>query len=107
METCNLNGAAKILQCCPGTVRDLIRQDKIPAVKIGRSYVILMQDIVEFIRQAQNEKRLSVHGKERQPCHYTNGRKSGGYTSHDQTVQELDALLGLPTDRKHSSTTIN
>lgn len=106
METCNITQAAKMLFCHHSTVRDLIKSGEIPAVKVGRAWVILTSDIECFLRRAQNDSRLSMRGKER-PCHCTNAKTSGGYTSQGQTVRELDALLGLQTKRLHRNFTIN
>jgi len=106
VETCNITQAAKMLYCHHSTVRDLIRSGRLPAAKIGRAWVILTSDILELLRQVQNESRLSMHGKGK-PCHCTNAKTSGGYTSQGQTVRELDALLGLPTKGKPRNITIN
>lgn len=83
-----------------------VRAGKIPAAKIGRAWVIFKQDLLNYLRQVQNEPCLSMHGKEK-PCHCTKEKISGSFTSHAQTVRELDRLLGLSTGGKHNGSTIN
>lgn len=38
--------AAAILRCHPATVRELIRADKMPATKLGRTYRIHRDDLM-------------------------------------------------------------
>jgi excisionase family DNA binding protein len=59
-QLCDVNTAARLLAISPWTVRALIRQGKLQAVRIGRLVRLDGAEIRDFIRTAK------VHGKERQ-----------------------------------------
>ena len=52
MKTVDLKGAAEILKVHPKTVSDLIASGAIPAARIGRAYVMLEKDVLDFVEQA-------------------------------------------------------
>jgi excisionase family DNA binding protein len=61
MTTCNINEAARLLKVHEETVAEMIRSHKIPAAKIGRAWVMLERDLVEYIErqiQLQTAERL-------------------------------------------------
>lgn len=47
--TVDINGAADLLKVHPKTVLDLIGAGALPAAKIGRSYVLMTKDVVNYI----------------------------------------------------------
>ena len=61
MTTCNITEAARLLKVHEETVAEMIRSHKIPAAKIGRAWVMLERDLVEYIErqiQLQTAERL-------------------------------------------------
>lgn len=48
-ETLSVKEAAEMMKVHPRTVLELIGSCAIPAAKIGRSYVIMTTDVIEFI----------------------------------------------------------
>lgn len=63
VPTVNTIGAAEILCVHPKTVEDLIRDGRIPAAKVGRSWVMMTRDVLAYAEKAiteQTAKRLGV-----------------------------------------------
>lgn len=61
MTTCNITEAARLLKVHEETVAELIRQHKLPAAKIGRAWVMLERDVMDYIErqiQLQTAERL-------------------------------------------------
>lgn len=61
MATLDILGAAELLKVHPKTVLDLIHDCVIPAARIGRSYVIMEKDVLDYVEQqivAQTAKRM-------------------------------------------------
>lgn len=61
MTTCNITEAARLLKVHEETVAELIRQHKLPAAKIGRAWVMLERDVMDYIErqiQLQTSERL-------------------------------------------------
>lgn len=62
----DLRGAADILKIHPKTVEDLIAAGALPAAKIGRSYVMLVRDVVALLEQQiahQTAERMRMPGR--------------------------------------------
>jgi len=54
MTTCSISEAARLLKVHEETVKDLVHAHKIPAAKIGRAWVMLERDVLEYLeRQIQ------------------------------------------------------
>lgn len=51
MTTCNIAGAARLLKVHEETVAEMIRECKIPAAKVGRAWVMLERDVLDYIEQ--------------------------------------------------------
>lgn len=51
MTTCNIAEAARLMKVHEETVAQLIREHKLPAAKIGRAWVMLERDVLEYIEQ--------------------------------------------------------
>jgi len=47
--TVDIKGAADLMKVHPKTVEDHIKSCAIPAAKVGRSYVIMVRDVVAFL----------------------------------------------------------
>ena len=63
MKTHTLETAAELLATDPTTVRALIEDGIIPAAKIGRAWVMIEDDIAEYLRQRireQTAERIEV-----------------------------------------------
>lgn len=51
MMTLDLRGAAALMKVHPRTVEAMARDGRLPAAKIGRSYVLMERDVLDFIEQ--------------------------------------------------------
>lgn len=51
MTTCNITEAARLLKVHEETVAEMIRECKIPAAKVGRAWVMLERDVLDYIEQ--------------------------------------------------------
>lgn len=63
MSTLTLIGAADRMNIHPKTLQDLIHKGKIPAAKIGRAFVLLEKDVMDYIEQqvvAQTAERRGL-----------------------------------------------
>jgi excisionase family DNA binding protein len=63
-QTVNVKGAADLLKVHPKTVEDLIRSCALPAAKVGRAYVVMTKDVMDYlenqiIRQTAQRMRES------------------------------------------------
>lgn len=47
--TVNLQGAADMMKVHPKTVIDLIHSGAIPAAKVGRAYVMMTKDVLQYV----------------------------------------------------------
>lgn len=108
MESMNLEEAANFLKLHPEELRRRAKAGKVPAAKIGKCWVFLQDDIVEFMRSQYSsrvqtfDKRL---GKEGSLCHLLNEESTGGSILSPQTASEYENLLGLKTAPSHKSIT--
>lgn len=50
MSTLNLDEAAKLLHTTPDTVSECIKSRGLPAARIGRAYVLVEADVIEWLR---------------------------------------------------------
>ncbi len=53
----NVNEVAEILRMCTKTVYKMIRQNVIPAVKVGREYRISKQILISYLQQCDKCKK--------------------------------------------------
>lgn len=47
--TVDLQEAAKLMVVHPKTVLDLIKQGVLPAARIGRAFVLMRQDVIDYV----------------------------------------------------------
>ncbi|MHB1678735.1 MAG: helix-turn-helix domain-containing protein [Sulfuriferula sp.] len=93
MKTLNLEQAAELLMASPDTVRDLIRSDGLPATKVGRAWVFVDVDLIDWLRS-----RYPFTKKESKECPSTSvrARPAGGANSSSMDGSYGKALV-LPT----------
>ncbi|MGD7095921.1 helix-turn-helix domain-containing protein [Ralstonia pseudosolanacearum] len=92
----NLEEAAAWLYTTPETVSECIRHQGLPAAKVGRAWVLVDVDVIDWLRQR--------YEKAEEKCGSTNDKKPvlGGLTSAS-TVRELDNLLAPRTAARRKS----
>ncbi len=59
--TVNARQAADMLMISYDTVLDLIAKGELPAAKIGRAYVLMTQDVIDYVQKAidmQTSRRM-------------------------------------------------
>ena len=98
MQTLDLDGAAGWLKCDPETVRARAAAGELPAAKVGRAWVFVDVDLVEWLR------------KQYGACHSTKTQKkarTGTPASASKAVPEFAEALGLPTRSRPSASTMN
>ena len=98
MSTLDLHAAAKLLHIHPVTLRDKARAGLIPGAKIGKSWVFVEVDLIEFIRSQYEARVMQGDRQEKFLCHSTNAktRLSGGSNS-GTTDGRYKKALGLTT----------
>lgn len=88
METMDLNEAAVFLRMNPEVLRRWARAGRVPASKIGKRWLFLRSDLVDFIRSKQQKPTKIV-------CQSIDEEKSGGSDLPLPAENEYSALLGL------------
>ncbi len=51
MKTLDLEQAADFLKVSPSTAQEMAASGKLPGAKIGRAWVFLVEDLVEYLRE--------------------------------------------------------
>ena len=108
MQSFGLKQAAQFLQMSPAALRVKAKSGKIPAAKLGKSWVFLEDDLVAYIRSfyaAPGQAPLSGSSERKSLCHYTNAVRPGTSMSDHPMDGEYADLLGLPTRNVRRSTT--
>jgi excisionase family DNA binding protein len=98
-RTLTLEAAAEMLNTHPDTVSDCIHNRGLPAAKIGRSFVLVDDDVVAWLR--------TQYGKFREaPCGSTSAANEalGGLISATLPASALDAALAPQTRPRRGST---
>lgn len=92
MRTLNLAEAAEVLKTHPDTVADCIANRGLPAAKIGRAWVLVLDDVIGWLRTQY------ITG-EKVECASTNAARPerGGLTSARLEASALDAALAPRT----------
>lgn len=91
MNTLNLSQAAAFLHCDPETVRQLAADHIVPGHKVGRAWVFVDVDLVDWLRKQYGRT---------EKCGYTNVGITGGPTSVSSTAKELERALAPKTNRR-------
>lgn len=98
-RTLTLEEAAVILKTSADTVGECIRSRGLPAAKIGRAYVMVEADVIEWVRTQygkQQEKECVSTGEAR--------RELGGSISDKQAATALAAALAPRTSGRRRNT---
>ncbi len=72
MSTLDLRGAAALMNVHPRTVEAMARDGRLPAAKIGRAYVLMERDVLDFI-----ERQISAQTATRGESTPTEGTRRG------------------------------
>src|SRR6266851_6834826 len=106
MSTLNLQQAAALLKIHPVTLQDKARAGEIPGAKIGRAWVFVEIDLLEYIRAQYRRRALQGEHAEKTQCHSTSAvvHRIGGSNSAT-TDDEYSKVLALPPKQKPGSIT--
>lgn len=91
-RTLTLTEAADVLKTHPDTVADCIAHRGLPAAKIGRAWVLVLDDVIGWLRTQYTTKETTE-------CASTNAARPapGGSTSAKQEASALAAALAPRT----------
>ena len=105
MNTLDLQTAAAFLHVHPVTLQEKARTGEIPGAKIGRCWVFVDVDLIDYIRSQYPRRVLQSEPKELL-CHSTNARthRIGGSRS-PITDAQYSEVLGLTIKAKPGNTT--
>lgn len=96
-NTLGIEAAAKLLHCHPETLRVKAASKEVPGVKIGREWVFVDVDLIEYLR--------SQYGRE-PACHSINKKAARRTTSRSLSGEdEFEEALGLPARKMHNAST--
>jgi excisionase family DNA binding protein len=98
-RTLTLDTAAELLNTHPDTVSDCIKHRGLPAARIGRSYVLIEDDVVAWLR--------TQYGKWKdEPCGSISAANEarGGLISATLPASALDAALAPATAPRRRNT---
>ncbi|HEM0348701.1 TPA: helix-turn-helix domain-containing protein [Legionella pneumophila] len=96
VRTLNINQAAQFLGAHKETIRRLAVSGKIPAVKIGRGWRFIEQDLVVYMRSEYSSRVTSQGAINRsKQWRFTEGMKFGG-SALPTMDKEYREALGLP-----------
>ena len=56
MRTLTLKEAAELLKTCTETVSECIRCEGLPAAKVGRAWVLVDEDVINWLRKQYNKE---------------------------------------------------
>ena len=91
-ETLTIEEVAAALKCHVDTARDLLKAKAIPAVKIGRRWVALREDVIAYVRRRIHD----ATGTGEKTC-LENAAASGTSTWHGASDRDLEKALAPPT----------
>ena len=96
MKTLNLDQAAELLGAHRETIRRQAASAQLPAVKIGRSWVFIEQDLVMYIRNKYSacDALQGVHTRSNTIWHSTKEKATGGLIFSTKE-REYAKVLGL------------
>src|SRR5947208_15150207 len=100
MQTLTLAEAAALLKTTEDTVSDKIRNEGLPAAKVGRAYVLVDVDVVDWLRKQyrSHEQKEQQRGFSREGVVKTGG--SSSVTAGDK----LEKALARPTAGRRRNT---
>ncbi|MGZ8251904.1 MAG: helix-turn-helix domain-containing protein [Methylophilaceae bacterium] len=106
MNTLTLQEAAQFLKIHPVTLGEKARLGEIPGTKIGKCWVFLDVDLIEYIRSQYKRRDLQGEQVEVSQCHSSNEKihLSGGLKL-PTTDDQYKKVLRLPIRPKPKSIT--
>ena len=101
MKTLNLNEAAAFLHVHPITLQKKAKAGLIPGTRIGRRWVFIDVDLLQYIRSQYTSRALQGQQMEESKCHSLNAKTvlTTGLASMSRD-DEYSKALGLPTGKK-------
>ena len=106
MSTLTLREAAALLKIHPATLQDKARSGAIPGAKIGKCWVFVEIDLIEYVRSQYKRRALQGEHAEVTQCHSTNDQtpRIGG-SRLPAMESAYSKALGLRTRPKPRSIT--
>jgi excisionase family DNA binding protein len=100
MSTLTLQEAADFLKIHYVTLLTKAKAGDIPGAKIGKRWVFLEIDLIQYIRSQYKRRALQGEHMEESICHSTNARTHpiGGSKSRHSMESQYRKALGLPTE---------
>ncbi|MEM7704230.1 MAG: helix-turn-helix domain-containing protein [Pseudomonadota bacterium] len=95
--------AARLLHCCAETVKRRARAGELPDRRVGRSWVFLRTDVLNYVRGYTGPERSPhLSGRRLHSCKSTNvvNAAPGGSGSRRRTTDAYIRALGLRTTNK-------
>jgi len=106
MKTLSVDEAAELLHVHRVTLLEKARRGEIPGGKIGRRWVFIDVDLLEYLRSQYPRRALQGDNLEISPCHSTNAKTVAvGGLSSEFRDDAYRRALGLPIAKKPRSTT--
>jgi excisionase family DNA binding protein len=107
MKTMGIDDASQLLRVHPVTLSKMASSGEIPAAKIGKEWVFIEVDLIDYIRAQYKTRALEGERKETL-CHFTNAKTQpfGGSKSVLADNRQYNVLLGLKTKSKPKNSTI-
>ena len=110
MRTLDLAEAAAFLHVHKEELRVRAKRGVVPGARVGRRWVFLEQDLVDYLRSLYTVRRQALKvpsGIEVKQWHSSNVEGRGGSGSPRPAESALDVLLGQAAKRKPRSITTN
>jgi excisionase family DNA binding protein len=98
-RTLTLDEAAAMLKTTPETVSDCVHNRGLPAARIGRAYVLVESDVIDWVRQQYGQWKG-------EPCGSISAanEERGGLISAKLPASALDAALAPATTPRRRNT---
>src|SRR3954464_12988698 len=97
MHIIDMQGAAALLRCSEDRVLELINEEGLPGEKIGRGWIFVDIDIIEWLRERPSYWRGE---KPAQPCSTSETIRRSSCTSSSSVARQYAAALKQPTGTK-------
>ncbi len=99
METLDIDEAAEVLKIHPVTLSEKASRGEIPGARIGKRWVFIKVDLIDFIRSQYRRQAVQGEPMEVSICHSTKEKipRFGGSKSRLPTDDAYNRALGLPT----------
>ena len=91
MKTLNVQGVAEMFFCHPDTISAMAAAGEIPAAKVGRSWVFIEEDLLNWLRSRYERQQETV---EKQPI------KRSPFSSREDGIRQLEKMLGRPIKQR-------